>query len=212
MRDASGTRIADGDFTQWSVNDRTHVRIAYDFPGGRHVVEEVVFRQHPELAQEAWAFHDMQGKQVLRAFAVNFNTGEATASKVEDGETRHYAEKLDIVRGQTFAGFGFTLAMKALRDRLVKGETVTLKGVGFTPKPQVVSTDVSYMGRDRLRMEGRTIDAEHFIVHPKIPAIAKLFVKVPDASIWLTTAPAGFFRWEGAMAEPDDQMIRVDLF
>jgi hypothetical protein len=38
-----------------------------------------------------------------------------------------------------------------------------------------------------------------------------LFVKVPDAQIWLTTPPAGFLRWEGAMAEPSDQIIRVDL-
>ena len=58
---------------------------------------------------------------------------------------------------------------------------------------------------------GRTIPADHFIVHPKIPAIAKLFVKVPDAHIWLTTPPAGFLRYEGALAEPGDQLVRIDL-
>ena len=38
-----------------------------------------------------------------------------------------------------------------------------------------------------------------------------LFVKVPDSTIWLTTPPAGFLRFEGAMAEPGDQIVRVDL-
>ena len=61
MRDITGRRMANGDFTQWIANDRLHVRIAYAFDGGRQVVEEVVFRQHPELAQESWSFTDLQG-------------------------------------------------------------------------------------------------------------------------------------------------------
>jgi hypothetical protein len=34
---------------------------------------------------------------------------------------------------------------------------------------------------------------------------------VPDAHIWLTTPPAGFLRYEGALAEPGDQLVRIDL-
>ncbi len=211
MRDIAGRRMADGDFTQWIANDRLHVRIVYDFDGGRQVVEEAVFRQHPELAQESWSFTDLQGKKPSRAFTIDFRTGAASAMKIEKGETKHWSEMLDTSGGQTFAGFGFSLAIKALRARLIKGETVTLKGIGFAPKPQAVSVELSYAGRDRIRMAGRTIAGDHFRVHPKIPAIAKLFVTVPDAHIWLTTTPAGFLRYEGAMAEPGDQIIRVDF-
>jgi hypothetical protein len=60
-------------------------------------------------------------------------------------------------------------------------------------------------------MAGRTIDGDRFIVHAKIPALAKLFVHVPDARIWLTAPPAGFLRWEGPLAEPSDPIVRVDL-
>ena len=60
-------------------------------------------------------------------------------------------------------------------------------------------------------MSNRTIDGDRFIVHAKVPAIAKLFVHVPDAVIWLTMPPAGFLRWEGPLAEPDDPIVRVDL-
>ncbi len=211
LRDLSGRRLADGDFVQWVTNNRLHVRIAYTFSGERRAEEEVVLRQRPQLAQESWSFRELQGGKPLRAFTVDLRTGAASAVKEEKGETKRWSDMLDVVDGQTFAGFGFTLAIKALRQRLVKGETVTLKGIGFAPKPQSVSAELSYGGRDRIRMAGRTITADRFIVHPKIPAIARLFVKVPDAQIWLTTPPAGFLRWEGAMAEPSDPIIRVDL-
>ena len=211
LRDLSGRRLADGDFVQWVAKDRLHVRISYAFSGGRSAEEEVVLRQRPQLAQESWSFRELQGGKPSRAFTVDLRTGAASAMKEEKGETKRWSEMLDVVDGQTFAGFGFSLAIKALRERLMKGEMIKLKGIGFTPKPQLVSVELSYGGRDRIRMAGRAIAGDRFIVHPKIPAIAKLFVKVPDAQIWLTTPPAGFLRWEGAMAEPSDQIIRVDL-
>ena len=211
LRDLSGRRLADGDFVQWVANDRLHVRITYVFNGGRRAEEEVVLRQRPQLAQESWSFRELRGGKPTRAFTVDLRTGAASAMKEEKGETKHWSETLDVVEGRTFAGFGFSLAIKALHARLLKGETITVKGIGFAPKPQLASVELSYGGRDRIRMAGRTIAADRFIVHPKIPAIAKLFIKVPDAQIWLTTPPAGFLRWEGAMAEPDDQIIRVDL-
>ena len=72
--------------------------------------------------------------------------------------------------------------------------------------------DVSYGGLDRVPMGGRTIRGERYIVHPKLPFIAGLFIDVPDAHIWLTSpAPAAFLRWEGPLAEPSDPITRVDL-
>jgi len=103
-----------------------------------------------------------------------------------------------------------------LRKRLLRGETVQLKAVGFSPfptlKPQVVTVKLSHGGVDRLRMSGRSLKGDRFIVHPEVPAIAKLFVTVPDTKVWLTNpAPAGFLRWEGPILLPNDQLIRVDL-
>jgi hypothetical protein len=71
---------------------------------------------------------------------------------------------------------------------------------------------ISHGGLDRIRMAGRLLKGDRFIVHPEVPAIAKLFVNVPDTKIWLTNpAPAGFLRWEGPIALPNDPLIRVDL-
>jgi hypothetical protein len=61
-------------------------------------------------------------------------------------------------------------------------------------------------------MSDRKLKGDHFVIHPKIPWIAKLFTNGPDTHIWLAnTPPAGFLRMEGPMVEPSDTVIRVDL-
>ena len=63
-----------------------------------------------------------------------------------------------------------------------------------------------------MKMGGRSLKGDRFIIHPEIPLIAKLFVNVPDTKIWLTNpAAAGFLRWEGPTVLPTDPIIRVDL-
>jgi hypothetical protein len=211
LRDASGKKIGDGDFLQWVSGGRLHVKISYAGRGLR-VEETSVFRQNPELIQEQWSMRELRKGKLFREFAVNFGKGTATAKKSEEGTLKEWSDEVEIDRGRAFAGFGFTLAARALHARLLRGEHVDLQAVGFTPKPRVVTVEVSYAGVERVRMGDRTIIGERFTVHPKVPLVARLFVHVPDAQIWLTTpAPATFLRWEGPLAEPDDPITRVDL-
>ena len=212
MRDLSGRTVADGEFAQWIENGRLHVSIAY-VGTARRIEEKAVFRQDKQLAQETWSMRETRNGALYRHFEVNFVKGTATAQKRDDEgkELERWSDDVDVDAGRAFAGFGFTLAVKAVRARLKRGEHVELQAVGFTPKPQVVTVDLSYAGTDRLRMAGRSITGERFIVHPKLPWIAKLFVEVPDARIWLTPAPAAFLRFEGTLAEPSDQVTRIDL-
>jgi len=209
LRDAAGQKIADGNFSQWVENDGLHVQITYT-GNGRRMEETAVLRQRPELAQSKWGWRESAGGQDVRTFAVDFDSGMATAVKTEKSEPRRWSEKLDITPGQTFAGFGFTLAIKALRERLIKGETVNLKAIGFTPQPREVTVAISYAGRDSIQTAEGSTAAEHYIIHPKIPALAKWFVKAPDANVWLTPPPAVFVRFEGALVEPSDPIVRVD--
>lgn len=211
LRSSDGRRLADGDFAQWSENGRLHVRILY-LSKGRRIEEKAVFRQRPELIQDEWSLRELRDGSLYRRFAVNFRSGTATAKKLEDKELREWSEQLDIEKGRTFAGFGFTLAIKGLRKRLMDGERVELRAIGFTPKPRVASVEIGYGGLDRIDMAGRTLRGDRFVIHPKLPWIADLFVDIPDTRIWLTSPPpAGFLRWEGPLAEPDDDIIRVDL-
>jgi hypothetical protein len=210
LRDAAGQKIADGNFMQWVEGDGLHVQITYT-GNDRQIEETAILRQRPELSQTKWQWRESSRGVETRRFEVDFGSGMATAVKPEKGgEARRWSDKLDITQGQTFAGFGFTLAIKALRERLIKGETVNLKAVGFTPQPRGVTVAISYAGRESIQMGGRSVSAEHYVIHPKIPAIAKWFVKAPDANVWLTPPPAVFVRFQGALVEPSDPIVRID--
>jgi hypothetical protein len=211
MRDLAGRTVADGEFAQWVENGRLHVSLAY-VGKARRIEEKAMFRQNRQLVQETWSLREVRDGALYRQFEVNFTNGTASAKKRgDDNKLETWSDDVKIDTGRAFAGFGFTMAIKAVRARLKKGEHVELQAVGFAPKPQVVTVELSFAGTDRLRMAGRTITGERFIVHPKLPWVAKLFVEVPDAQIWLTPAPAAFLRWEGPLAEPSDPVTRVDL-
>ena len=198
-----GKKLADGEFRQWVEDHLLQIVITYKFPDGGSFEEKARFRQLPELTQEHWSWKELKNERLQREFNVDFLSGTATAHISKDN--KDVSDKVDIEKGRTFAGFGFTLALSNLRKRLLSGDHIQLKAVGFSPfptlKPQVVTVKLSHGGLDRIRMSGRSL-----------PAIAKLFVTVPDTKVWLTNpAPAGFLRWEGPILLPNDQLIRVDL-
>jgi hypothetical protein len=200
LLDLNGKKLANGEFMQWIQNERLHVTISYQFSDGQRFEERAVLKQKPELMQEEWSWKEIKNGNLSREFAVNFLSKTATARKHENSELKHWSDKIDVETGRTFAGFGFTLALQNLRKRLIDGDQVELKAVGFTPKPRVVTVQILHLKGDR------------FIIHPEIPLIAKLFIHVPDTQIWLTNPPpAGFLRWEGPVVLPSDPLIRVDL-
>jgi hypothetical protein len=106
--------------------------------------------------------------------------------------------------------------MSNLRKRLLYGEQVQLKAVGFfavpTLSPQVVTVTISHGGLDRMKMAGALAERRSLRCLSGNFFPARLFVDVPDTNIWLTNpAPAGFLRWECPVLLPTDPLIRVDL-
>ena len=212
--DINGKKLADGEFRQWVESNRLHIVITYKFSAGEVYEEHSQFRQQPELIQEKWSWQESKHGRAQRKFTVDFLTGIGSAHITQDH--KDVSKKIKIEPGRTFAGFGFSIALSNLRKRLLGGEQVQLKAVGFSPfptlGPQVVTVTVSHGGVQRMRMGGRSPKGDQFIIHPEIPLFAKLFINVPDTKIWLTNpAPAGFLRWEGPIVLPDDPLIRVDL-
>ncbi len=211
MRDLNGRQLARGEFTQEVQGKLLHVEISYDLNNGRRIAEKASFQQRPEFWQKEWSWQETQGDTLMRRYAVDFDSGNATANKRGKNGLRHWAARLNIEPGQTFAGFGFTLALQNLRDRLHSGEAISLKAVGFMPKPRVVPVRLSYDGVDRVSMSSRLLRGEHFMVRAQIPEILKRLLKISDTSIWLTPLPSSFLRFEGPLAEPTEEVVRVDL-
>jgi len=211
MRDLAGAPIADGNLAQWVEGGLLHLKLVFEYGDGRHTEETAVLRQEPEVAQVSWLYVDRRGETVLRRFEVNFTTGHATAQKTGDrGGT--WDEKMDIEPGHTFAGLGFVIALVNLRDRLVAAEKIQLKAVAFTPKPRGATVTLSREASELLHMGGRSLESDRFVIHPEVPFIAKLFIKVPDQRLWLyKTPPAGFMRGELPAAETSDPLMRIDV-
>jgi hypothetical protein len=212
LREPNGKKLADGDFTQWTEGERLHVKLVYQFSGNRRIEETAEFTQRRELIQEKWSWQELKDGKPFRRFQVDFGSGRANAAKREDQEIRSWSDNVEVEPGRTFVGFGIVLAIKNLRERLISGEKIEVKTVGFTPKPRSVSVEISHTGLEQMRMSDRAPRGDHFVIRPKIPRIVKLFINVPDTSIWLVNpTPAGFLRMEGPLLEPSDPVIRVDL-
>jgi hypothetical protein len=116
MRDLAGRTIADGEFAQWIENGRLHVSIAY-VGKTRRIQEKAVFRQEKQLAQETWSLRELRDGALYRQFEVNFIKGTASAQKRgEDGkQLERWSDDVTVDVGRAFTGFGFTLAVKAVR-------------------------------------------------------------------------------------------------
>jgi len=198
---------------QWIQNERLHVTIRYQFSDGQLFEERAVFKQEPELIQEEWSWKESKNGNLSRAFAVNFLSKTATAQNPQNSDLEHWSESIEVEAGRTFAGFGFTLALQNLRKRLIDGDQIELKAVGFTPKPRVVTVKILHGGLSiRCRWAAGSLKGDRFVIHPEIPLIAKLFIQVPDTQIWLTNPPpAGFLRWKGQLCYRAIHLFRVDL-
>jgi len=211
MLDANGKKIADGEFIQQLEDGRLSITLKYRFKHGSRTEEKAVFRQKPELIQEEWSWRELKDRDGVRQYAVDFKTQTATAKKREKGEMKDWSEKIEVKPGQTFVGYGFILAVQNLRNHLVHGEAIELQAIGFTPQPKMVTVKITHLGPEQMEMADRSPQGDHFLIQPQIPAVAKLFVKVPDTHIWLTQPPAEFLRFEGPLLEPSDSIVRVDL-
>lgn len=213
--DITRKKLANGEFRQSADGDRLHVIITYDFDDGQRFEEKARFRQHPELTQEEWSWKETKNGKISREFTADFLAKKATALTQRNNQPKQVFENINVEPGRTLAGFGFALALANLRKRLLSGEQIELKAVGFSPilslKPQVVTVKVSHGGADNVNMSGRSLKGDRLVIHPEIPLIAKLFVQVPDTQIWLTSPPAGFLGSEGPIVLPNDPLIRVDL-
>lgn len=211
VRGLEGDLRARGDHVQWVDDDGLQMRTVYEFEDGRRIEEVASFGLRAGVVQTRWSWDETRGGEPLRRYEIDFERRTARGENHEGEEVERWSEELDLEPGRSFAGFGFTMALKAFHQRLLAGETIVLQAVGFTPGPQVVDVEISHAGRERMRMGGRTVTGDRFVIEPQVPFAAELFVEAPDTHLWLTDAPAGFLRSEGPLLEPDDPIVRIDL-
>ena len=156
MLDLNGKRVATGEFTQEIEGHLLRIQITYDRINGGRIEEKATFQQRAGLIQQKSSWRELRDETLQREYTVDFDSGRAATRKRKKDGFKEWSEQVKIEQGRSFAGFGFTLALQNLRDRLGKGETIGLQAVGFTPKPRVVTVKLSYDGVDRIHMSSRS--------------------------------------------------------
>ena len=211
LTDPQGNVLADGRYEEHVAGDVVHILARYKYADGRVAEEKATVRLHPQIEQETWSWteNDKSG-ELLRSYEVDLRTGKAVATRMD--QKKRWRDDVDVERGKTFAGIGFMLAIKSLRDELAPGQSIELKAVAFTPHPRTATVTIVHDGPDLVHAAGRVIKGDRFTIHPEIPAIARLFVHVPDQHIWLFgEGPPAFLRFEGPTVEPGDPIVHIDL-
>jgi hypothetical protein len=208
----SGKVIGRGTYVQLLNGDELEVSLAFDLTDGRHIEEHDLFRLAPgDLTQERWEWVEKRAAQVLRSYEVDLRSGVAKGFKRENGEKHIFSKTLKVDPRRTFAGSGFSLALKNLSGTLKKAGEVELWAVAFTPQPHSVKVKVRSLGEEDVKASGTTVRAEHYVIEPQIPWIARPFVKAPPNHVWFAKAPPPqFLRAEGPLAEPTDPIVRTE--
>jgi len=114
-----------------------------------------------------------------RQFDVNFLSKTATAQNHENSELKDWSEKIEVETGRTFAGFGFTLALQNLRKCLIDGGQLELSPSASRRSHEWLPSKFHMALSIRCGCRGG-LRGDRFVIHPKIPLIAKLFIDVPD--------------------------------
>jgi len=211
LTDPAGHPLADGRYAQHVRDGILHVEARYDFPDGRTAVERASLRLLPQIEQLSWDFVERTKEgELVRSYQVDFRTRQAVAERAD--QNKRWRDEVAVEPGKTFAGIGFMTAVKALREQLAPGQSMELQAIAFTPHPRSATVSIVHDGPETVRMAGRSIPADRFTIHPEIPAIARLFIHVPDQHIWLLAGgPPSFLRFEGPLVEPKDPVVMIDL-
>lgn len=208
----SGQRLGSGSLTQKLSGNHLSVRNSYSLSDGRKIVETAEFEVKPKLNQLAWSFEEKRGDAVLRRYQVDFPNGHATGEKHEGSDVKRYDEKVKVKPGETFAGLGFVFAAKNLLGELKEGPR-ELTAIAFTPKPRSVTVQLTRASVDTLTSGGNSVKASRVVIHPKVPAVARAFVHPKDAVMWFAEGnPPQFLRSEATIAEPEEQVVQINLF
>jgi hypothetical protein len=208
----TGKVVAKGTHVEWSDDNVRHFQNEFRFTDGRIIKERFDIELGDRLIQRNWHWSEEKNGTTMREWEVNFRSGEARGKKVEEGKTSTWNEKVKIEPGYTFAGGAFVFATQTLATRLISGEVLRLKAIGATPKPRVVTVEISNHGKETLQVGGRKATAYHFVVRPVLPRVLKAFIHAPNTDLWFYAGePATFVRARTPLIEPSDPIYQTDI-
>jgi hypothetical protein len=213
LQTLEGKNVAWGETTQVARGNRVTTRMIFRFTDGSIHDETTIFSQRgtfrlvsDHLIQKGPAF-----KQSTNT-TIDASTGEVTVRyKDKDGRDKVDAKRLDLP--PDLANGLILTVLKDIRPDMPK---TTLSMVATTPKPRLVTLEITPEGTDPFEVGNVRRKAVHYVVKTKVGGIAGAVAPLvgkqpPDIHIWMVEGGApGFVRFEGPL-EAEGPIWRIQM-
>jgi hypothetical protein len=211
LRTLDGKTIADGDLYQTPKGDTVTCKLAFRFRDGSYQEETAVFTQGREF--KLVSDHLVQkGPSFPRPLDMRVEAnGHVVVRYTDDGKEKVEDEHLDLPPDVANG-----LVLTLLKNLPADGPPIEVGMVVATPKPRVVTLQISRGGASGIRIGGTSRQATRYIVDVHIGGVTGAMAHVmgkdpPDTHVWILggEAPA-FIRSEGPMFA-EGPIWRIDL-
>lgn len=213
LQTLEGKNVAWGETTQVARGNRVTTRMMFRFTDGSIYDETTVFSQRgtfrlvsDHLIQKGPSF-----KQSTDT-TVDAGTGDVTVRyRDKDGRDKVQTERLDLP-----PDLANGLILTLLKDIRPDVPITTLSMVATTPKPRLVTLEITPEGADPFSVGSLERKAMHYVVKTKVGGIAGAVAPLvgkqpPDIHVWVVEGGApGFVRFEGPL-EAEGPIWRIRM-
>ena len=197
LHDRHGAVLANGQLIQTVRGERLESRLFFHFADGSRYDETVTFTQHSVFRLVAYHLTQKGPKFGDASTEVTFDRDSGRYRATSGDKSADGAVDIpeDVHNGMT----------GMLIRNLAAGGRATGSLLAFTPKPQLVRSEIAPEGEDRFQVGEATFTAVRYLIKLEIPGlkgtIANLIGKnPPDIRYWVSSGPLpAFMKFEGAM-------------
>lgn len=213
LRTPGGPMLAAGDLLQTASGGRVRSRLIFNFADGSLSDETAVFTQrgHFRLISD----HLIQrGPAFERSIDMTIDAGSGMvtvrhrkAGDEEKVEREHMKLPADVANGM------ISMLLKNVRPGAA-AQTVSM--VAATPKPRLVTLEISVAGKDSLSIGGAPHTATHYVLKTDVGGLSGLVAPLvgkqpPDAHVWILDADVPAFLRSQAPMFVGGPLVQTDL-
>jgi hypothetical protein len=201
LRALGGEAIAHGELMQRTNGTLIESRLTLNFGDGSLWDEQVAYSQKDVLRIESYR-HVQKGPSYPSS-EVSFDRRsgryQARTQESKDAEIKEASGEMEMP-ADLYNGMALVLL-----KNLAPGATVSARIAAFTPKPRLITMDLSHEGNDAVRIGPATKTARRHLVKLEVGGLTGIVATLigkdpPDLRYWLVAGDVpAFVRFQGAM-------------
>jgi hypothetical protein len=177
-------------------------RTIFHFKDGSLSEETVVFTQQKVLSMQSYELVQ-RGPAFASDIEISLDRGSGKyrvkSRNHKDGREKVIGGALEFPQ-DVYNGMIFTV----LRN-LPRATSKTIHVIAFTPEPQLIQLQMIPEETQKVKIDGSSKPATHYVLHPQLGTWLKLFTKLtgrmpPDEHVWmLADSVPAFVKFEGPL-------------